>query len=243
MTAKLLSIDSPPNWSMLLRNQLISDARSICRTTPGKLYSLLDQIPPFCNLVGTLRQEISFHKHTFDKIQAFHGCSIIDESTYTEHGLQISNHETLKQLAYKIFPNRDDVDNAISQLSKGYIDHNSGKIYFCPSRKHLETVGIDHTYGSEFLRAIANRINHGKEIYNKTRGKSAIIEVRLPREWLNDRLMRGFLCQSFLQWLFASEDKPHSQTIVSGGFWIDRDVEPENIASIDFIQSRTYERN
>ncbi|MCE0483308.1 MAG: hypothetical protein LV479_03610 [Methylacidiphilales bacterium] len=132
----------------------------------------------------TKAQLASGLKQHYQYLRAYHGCRPVSLDSYRQLGVRPCNPSELQAIARQIFKNKEGVEEAILHLASSsrflsYEEHNSGKVFFCLTRRELvEFCGHYLLHGSEYLQAIACRINESHVL--RERGKATVIECDIP---------------------------------------------------------------
>ncbi len=182
-------------------------------------------------------------KSKYDNVVGYHGCRVSDKKSYLDYGILPSDPQKLIQYAKNLFGESREFENALHELEDtNYISHNENKIGLLLSAKWAKHVNNDHAKGSEFIRAIANRLGtDALKIYFKS-GKPTLIKCLIPVDWLDkfttysmsNSYSKEVLRQLSMAKLYPEDLEPN----ITGGFMVTKKIPHENI--VEFIDMTDF---
>jgi hypothetical protein len=168
----------------------------------------------------------------YDFAIAFHGCRPSSVESYEKQGLRLSDTNELRRIATELFGDTPRLHESFQELQNGYggyESHNTRKIYFSLTKHTLLNEWNGYLLnGSEFLAAIANRLNATDKLIG--RGKPVILECLISREQLDFGFWKSIAAYEIEdvlnKILFPNVEYKRR---VSTGFYISSTISPERL--------------
>ncbi|MGD0206592.1 MAG: hypothetical protein ABSC89_03155 [Verrucomicrobiota bacterium] len=168
----------------------------------------------------------------YDFAIAFHGCRPSSVESYKKQGLRPSDTNELRRIATELFGDTPRLHESFQELQNGYggyESHNNGKIFFSLIKHTLLNEWNGYLLnGSEFLAAIANRLNVTDKLIGY--GKPVIVECLISREQLDFSFWKSIAAHEIEdvlnKILFPNAE---CKRRVSTGFYISSAIPPERL--------------
>ena len=180
-------------------------------------------------------------RNEIQSVAAYHGCRVLDERDYRQHGIRKPKSEQLIQWSVEFFGSEKGIAEIISDLPKGYLQHGESSVFSMRSMQAAIKTGCRHAEGSELIRAIASRLGT-KELENYLSiGRMCYIECHLPIDWYIqyaepsvDVLLRDL----YVHWLWCEMDLAWHGDPREGGIVISADVPAGMISKFHYLNEQ-----
>lgn len=176
-------------------------------------------------------------RDAFSRAYLYHACRIADARSYLDHGLRPTRISDLDDLAFSLFRDSPELRLAIEELRvSGYANHNDGKVFFFFARSGAVHVGEGyHSAGSEYLRALANRVGPAAQRILIDNGRPAVVRAKIEVDALSASDVRYASLLPLYHLLTAREhDLPERIVALEGGTYIAGPIRPDAI-TIEFL--------
>jgi hypothetical protein len=122
----------------------------------------------------------------YSAVRLYHGTRVENPASFFETGILLSDIEALNNRAFQLFGEGPEIAQVIKDLkSCGYTAHNEGKMFVCLDP--CECLAYNYCWqGSEYLRAIANRVGKPEKI--KASGKPTLIGFDITAQELGENI-------------------------------------------------------
>jgi hypothetical protein len=167
-------------------------------------------------------------------VVAFHGCRPASLAGYENNGLMPSDTEALRAYALELFSGTQVVAEAIADIGGSYVGHNRGRIWLCLTKEAFFLNGHDGylRHGSEFLSAIANRVNQQDKL--RAIGVPTIIECVLRKAQMPEDFWPGLSRAMIEDWFTRFLRPEESQRACTYCVDVRTQIPPDHI--IEFHQ-------
>ena len=249
MQDPILDLDDPDTWHSeftgLIDSHWCSIDAELGATAGTSVWQLMrGEVCDQNQLGGLLQKEaVGILCTRYSYVMAYHGCRVRDTVSYTSRGILQSNPACLATMARELFCGIDGFDDALRDLTQqwgsgqSYAQWNHGKVGLLLSGERARSERCGFAGGSEFMRAIANRL--GKEAKRRfvQTGRPALIKCKIPVDWLDMSTtfpVKGSYSNDVLFHLIGKRRDPTANPVAqNGGYLLTRTVPADHV--LNFI--------
>ena len=125
-------------------------------------------------------------RNRYSCIIAYHGCRPSEHSSYRTDGILPADTQALIAQAKSLFAGLSGFEEAVKDIGYSYINYNHDKVGLLRSATWAKHHRNDHAKGSEFIRAIANRLGPEAKMRSRRTGRPILIKCAIPINWFVD---------------------------------------------------------
>lgn len=235
-----LDLENPTPWWTVIGDD--SEGRAAVLELCRRNNHLVSSIAAYGELPGVLARALDeFVRSARGKIQsvaAYHGCRVIDESSYRFGGIHRLRAAELIDWCKTFFGHEAKVEKICADLGTQYIEHGESAVFCMRGIEPARRNSCVHHEGSEFVRNIAARLGPTSEQKYYAVGKPCFVEVCIPIKWF-DCHSRGsvdcLLRNVFVHWLWIELSLERPGDPRDGAIIFGADIPAEYVKTFHYV--------